>query len=130
MILSRSLTTHDVRLMERYEATSLADLPALRIGMMVAILHILGQSARSNDELKMESSSVSALLPRALRNVGGMLSGPAAPFFLMREIAAFNSVIRRSEQLTSASGGWSIRFLNCRTRSRSVADKLRLFTLA
>ena len=55
----------------------------------------------------MESSSVSALLPRALRNVGGMLSGPAAPFFLMREIAAFNSVIRRGEQLTSASGGRS-----------------------
>ena len=79
--------------MGRYEATSFADLPALRIGMMVAILHILGQSARSNDELKMASSSVSALVPKAFRNVGGMLSGPAAPFHLTRQIAAFNSDI-------------------------------------
>ena len=43
VVSSRSLTTHDVRLMERDKATSLGDFPALSSGMIVVTLQILGQ---------------------------------------------------------------------------------------
>lgn len=42
-------------------------------------LEICGKSVRWNNALNMESSSWRAKEPSDLRNVGGMLSGPAAP---------------------------------------------------
>ena len=71
--------TQEVRLIGRKEARSLGNLPAFSNGIMTAILQIHRQSARWNDELNTESSSWRAKGPSDLRNVGGVLSGPAAP---------------------------------------------------
>ena len=79
MIRFRSFTTQEVRLIGRKEATSLGDFPAFSNGIMKATLQIRGQSARWTEALNMESNSWRAKGPSDLRNVGGMLSGPAAP---------------------------------------------------
>ena len=69
----------EVRLIGRKEATSLGDFPTFNSGIMVATLQVCGQSARWNEVLNMEESSWRAKGSSDLRNVGGMLSGPAAP---------------------------------------------------
>ena len=73
-------TTQDAKLIGQKEAMSLGDFPAFSNGIMVATFQTCGQSARWNEALNMESSSWRATGPSDLRNVGGMLSGPAAPF--------------------------------------------------
>ena len=53
---SGSLTTHDVRLIERKDATSLEDLPAVINRMIVATLQVRVQWALEKDELNMDSN--------------------------------------------------------------------------
>ena len=48
-ILSNNLATQDVKLTGRKEATSLADLPAFKSGMMVATRQTRGQFAYKKD---------------------------------------------------------------------------------
>ena len=90
---SRSLTTYDVRLMGRKDATSLEDFPAFSNGMIAATLQMRGQRASEKDELNMHSNSWRAKGPSDLRNEGGMLSEPAArlPFIFL--IVDYNSPI-------------------------------------
>ena len=85
---SRSLTTHDVRLIGWKDAILLGDFPAFSNGIIVATLQMFRQWASEKDELNMDSNSWRAKGPGDLRNEGGMLSGSAAslPFiFLMAD---------------------------------------------
>ena len=68
-MLSRSLTTHYVRLMGQKDATSLGDSPAFSNGMIVATLHIHGQWANENNELNMDSISWRTKRTSHLKNV-------------------------------------------------------------
>ena len=126
-MLFGSLTTHDVRLMGRKEATSLRDFPALSNQMFVATPQIPGQSASKKDEFNMDSNSWRAKGLSDLRNESRMLSRPAAPFFL---IADCNSPIRSGAQLPSSTNGTLRRSLNFRLMSRLDCDFLSLMTLA
>ena len=68
---SSSFTTHDVRLIGRYDANSLAIFPDFSSGIMIAFLHICGQFADAIELLKIPSSSSRPLSPNSLRKVGG-----------------------------------------------------------
>ena len=57
---------------------SLGDFQAFSNRIIMVTLEICGKSVRWNNALNMESSSWRAKEPSDLRNVGGMLSGPAA----------------------------------------------------
>ena len=57
IIVSRSLMIHDVKLIGRYDAPSLAGLTVFRTGIMIATHQILGRSAYRNKALKISSSS-------------------------------------------------------------------------
>ena len=61
MIHFSSLTTQEVMLVGRKEATSLGDFPSFSNGMMTTTFQIRGQSASWNDVLNMESSSWGAI---------------------------------------------------------------------
>ena len=52
--------------------------------------------------LKIARSSWSAVSPRFFRKIGGMLSGPAAPFFFIFFMAFFSSCMVKSGTLSSS----------------------------
>ena len=91
IIRSNTFTTHDVRLIGRYDAKSLAGFLALSRGMMVATSQFPGHSALLKDWLKILNSSVLPFSPSSLRKAGGMSSGPAAPFLRIAWMAWFSS---------------------------------------
>jgi len=61
--------------------------------MMIDWSHLSGQMPRRKKQLKMSFNSSNAQGPRCLGNVGGMSSGPQAPFALIWWMAVFNSSI-------------------------------------
>ena len=124
----------EVRETGRQDASSAADLPALRSGIMIALRHELGRSALLSERLKIAKSSSSALSGRFLRKLGGMSSAPHASFPFCRLIAEHNSTIvigllAADWSLVSACGLSSLR-LNERLKSRSSLLIFSLDTLA
>ena len=67
--------------------------------------------------------------PSDLRNVDGMLSGPAAPLHFIFLMADCNLSIRSGTEVSVATDGALQRFLNCRLVSRLDCDILSLLTL-
>ena len=127
---SSVVSTQEVRLIGLYEPSSFAGLPALSRGMMVAVLHTWGMSAPFQEQLKIPSSSSRAKGPRAFRKVGGMSSGPAAPFFLIFLMADFSSVMVESWQLAASTEGAFILFLVSVIVARSSFVNSSLLTFA
>ena len=78
----------------------------------------------------MDNNSWRARGPIALRNEGGMLSGPAAPLPFIVLMPDCSSPMRSGVQLLSSTDGAWRNFLNCRLISRSDRGMLSLKTLA
>ena len=133
-ILSYSLPMHEVRLIGLYDANTLADLRALSRGMMMACLHCCGHMPFSKKRLKMSRSSCLAIGPSAWRKVGGMSSGPHAPFVFIFPSALSNSYGVKGTQLPSVSSSFAfgarIMRLSWSLSRRSSFRNLRRLTLA
>ena len=119
----------EVKLTGRKEATSLSDFLAFRNGMMMANLQISGQPARWNDMLNMKSSSCRAKGPLDLRNVGRMLSGPAAPLRFIFCIAGNSLDMLMEVQLSLSTDGVLRYFLRSQLRSAFSFVMWSLLTL-
>ena len=78
----------------------------------------------------MGNNSWRARGPRALRNEGGILSGPAAPLPFILLMADCSSPIRSGVQLSLSTDGVWRHFLNCQLMSSSDCDMVSLLTLA
>ncbi len=77
----------------------------------MAIFQIWGDFPVEKLRLKMSSSSCLALGPRALRNVGGISSGPVAPSALIwRMASSSSSFLKATQQLSPANGSFSVDF--------------------
>ncbi len=66
---------------------------------------IPGKTSLEKLSLTMDNSSAYAIGPSALRKVGGMPSGPAAPLLRMACMAASSSQMVKGEQQDSAAVG-------------------------
>ena len=120
----------DVKLIGRYEASSLAGFFAFNKGMMMARSHMPGHCALVNDWLKMASNSVIPRGPRAFRNDGGISSGPAAPLVRVACIACSNSCMVKLRQELGAGPAFRERnnFLSFLFTARSLIENLRRLT--
>ncbi len=78
-ILFNVFATQDVRLTGLYEDMHRGAFPTFLRGKRLAIFQVWGDFPVEKLRLKSSSSSCLALGPRALRNVGGISSGPGAP---------------------------------------------------
>ncbi len=104
--------------------------PAFLRGKMMAIFQIWGDFPVEKLRLKMPSSSCLALGPRALRNVGGISSGPGAPLArIWRMASSSSSNLKAAQQLSPAVGDFNVDF-SCRMRLLSSLLKRRRLTAA
>ncbi len=100
----------------------------------MAFFQIPGTTPLEKLSLKIDNNSALAIGPSALRKVGGMSSGPAAPFLRMARMAmssagrASSRIQLQSVAVVSSSGGELEYALFCRTRVDSqlhIAERRR-----
>ncbi len=85
--------------------------PAFLRGKMMVIFQIWVDFPVEKLGLKMSSSSCLALDPRAMRNVRGISSGPAAPLARIWRLASSSvSILKAAQQLSPAVGDFSVEF--------------------
>ncbi len=113
-ILYNVFATQDVRLTGLYDDIHPGGFPAFLSGKMNSIFQIWGDYPVEKLRLRMSSSSCLALGPRALRNVGGISSGPGTPLArIWRMASSSSSFLKAAQHISPAVGDFSVDF-DCR----------------
>ncbi len=105
-------------------------IPAFFSGKIMALFQIWGEVPVAKLQLKISSSSLFARGPSALRKVGGMSSGPGAPFDLSYRTARSSSYDWNGRQHASSTVGDLRTSFNRRMRLLSVLLKFSRLTAA